>query len=113
MSWGTAGLRTMCNGFLYNTTSEDEYYFAYYTGSASTESTITFYVDQQFRYSTANLASQPSCSADVNVLYTRTIPVPYGHYNQALIVTVLGGVVTPENGHTLLCYWSPSFLQYL
>lgn len=68
------------DGFLYTTTSEDEYYFAYYPGPANSESTIVFCVEQ-FQYSTANLTSQPNCSADKNVLYTCTIPVPYGRYN--------------------------------
>ena len=75
------------SGFLYNTTEEDEYYFAYNIPSrsaSSDESTIVFSVEQ-FQYSTANLTSQPSCSPDV--FYTCTLPVPYGQYNRALVVS--------------------------
>ena len=73
------------SGFLYNTIEEDEYYFAYNIPSAiSDESTIVFSVEQ-FQYSTANLTSQPSCSPDV--FYMCTLPVPYGQYNRALVVS--------------------------
>jgi len=73
------------SGFLYNTTEEDEYYFAYSIPSGiSDESTIVFSVEQ-FQYSTANLTSQPSCSP--GVFYMCTLPVPYGQYNQALVVS--------------------------
>lgn len=72
------------SGFLYNTTEEDEYYFAYSIPSGSSESTIVFSVEQ-FQYSTANLTSQPSCSP--GVFYMCTLPVPYGQYNRALVVS--------------------------